>query len=235
MLWVILGMLGLAAVIAVSLGDAGSLGGFDGGTLAALIASVALLIFVAGPFLSGQRGQLSKNLKDFLIWVGILLVLVLGYSYRDDAKHIYQRIAGELLPPGHTLSISQDRANGQQAVRIRRQPGGHFTARTIVNGQSMMMLVDTGASSIVLTASDARKAGINVDRLNFAVPVRTANGVAYAASTQINAIAVGSITMYNLNVMVAKPGVLSESLLGMNFLTRLRSYEFSGDFLTLRG
>ena len=235
MLWVILAMLGLAAVIAVSLGDAGTLGGLDGGTLAALISSVALLIFIAGPFFAGQRGQLSKGLKDLLIWVGILLVLVLGYSFRDDAKHIYQRIAGEMLPPGHTLSITDDRATGQQAVRIRRQPNGHFAARTIVNGQTMMMLVDTGASSIVLKASDARTAGINVNQLNFKIPVRTANGVAYAAATKINAIAVGSITMYNMDVMVAKPGALSESLLGMNFLTRLRSYEFSGDFLTLRG
>jgi len=235
MLWLILAMLGLAAVVAVSLGDSGTLGGMDGGTLAALISSIALLIFIASPFLAGQRGQLSKSLKDLLIWVGILLVLVLGYSFRDDVKHIYQRIAGELMPPGHTLSISDDRAEGQQAVRIRRQPNGHFTARAIVNGQTMMMLVDTGASSIVLKASDARAVGINLDRLNFSVPVRTANGVAYAASTQINSIAVGSITMHSMNVMVAKPGALSESLLGMNFLTRLRSYEFSGDFLTLRG
>lgn len=98
-----------------------------------------------------------------------------------------------------------------------------------------MLLVDTGASSIVLKASDARAAGINVSQLKFRVPVRTANGVAYAAATQISSIAVGSITMHNMNIMVAKPGVLSESLLGMNFLTRLRSYEFSGDFLTLRG
>ncbi|MFY0612885.1 MAG: TIGR02281 family clan AA aspartic protease [Hyphomicrobiaceae bacterium] len=235
MLWLILSMLGLAAVVAVSMGDSGSIGGMDGGMLAALISSIALLIFIAGPFLAGQRGQLSKSFKDLLIWVCVLLVLVLGYSFRNDAKHIYQRIAGELMPPGHTLSISDDRSAGQQAVRIRRQPNGHFTARTIVNGQTMMMLVDTGASSIVLKASDARAVGINIEQLNFRVPVRTANGVAYAASTKINSIAVGSITMYDMSVMVAKPGALSESLLGMNFLTRLRSYEFSGDFLTLRG
>ena len=95
-------------------------------------------------------------------------------------------MTGELLPPGHTLSITDDRASGQQAVRIRRQPNGHFAARTIVNGQTMMMLVDTGASSIVLKASDARTAGINVNQLNFKIPVRTANGVACAAATQIN-------------------------------------------------
>lgn len=234
MLWFILAMLALAAVIAIALGDSGTLAGLDGSTLAALVASIALLIFIGGPFLAGQRGQLSKSFRDLLIWVGVMLVLVLGYSFRDDFKTIYQRIAGELMPPGHTLSVTDDNG-GQQAVRIRKQPNGHFAARATINGRSMMLLVDTGASSIVLKASDARAAGINVDQLVFRVPVRTANGVAYAASTQISSIAVGSIAMYNMSVMVAKPGVLRESLLGMNFLTRLRSYEFSGDFLTLRG
>ena len=71
-------------------------------------------------------------------------------------------------------------------------------------------------------------------RLNYSIPVRTANGLAYAAATQISSITVGSIRMHDIDVLVAKPGVLSESLLGMNFLTRLRSYEFSGEFLTLR-
>ena len=58
------------------------------------------------------------------VGIGILLVLVLGYSYRDDAKHIYQRIAGELLPPGHTLSISEDRANGQCDLPRLAEPDG---------------------------------------------------------------------------------------------------------------
>ncbi|MBU2533996.1 MAG: TIGR02281 family clan AA aspartic protease, partial [Alphaproteobacteria bacterium] len=200
-------VLALGGLAALALGDTGTLGGFDGGTIVALVASVALLIFIAGPFLSGRRGSLAKGTRDLLLWVGIMLLLVLGYSFRDEAQIIYQRIAGELLPPGHTLSMTED-GTGQQAVRIRRQPNGHFAARAAVNGQPMSLLVDTGASSIVLKTSDARAAGINIDTLNYRIPVRTANGLAYAASTRISSIAVGSIIMYNLDVMVAKPGAL---------------------------
>lgn len=234
MLWGLLLLLAAGIIVGVAMGDAGTIGGLDGATFASLVASIALLIYFVAPYFGGRRGSLSKGVKDLLIWVGIMLLLVAGYAFRDDAKRIYQKVAGELLPPGHTLSVSDDTGQNQ-AVRIRRQPSGHFTARAQVNGQSVMLLVDTGASSVVLTQSDARAAGINVDQLRYTIPVRTANGLAYTAATEIGSIAVGSITMNNLGVMVAKPGALSQSLLGMNFLTRLRSYEFTGDFLTLRG
>lgn len=233
MLWAMLLLLATAAVAAIVLGDQGTLGGLDGATLAALMASVALLIFIGAPLINEYRGRMSKAAHDMLIWVGIILALVLVYSFRDEARVVYDRVAGELMPPGQTIAVT-DAASGQQAVRIRRQPNGHFVARASVNGATMTLLVDTGASSVVLKASDARAAGINVERLHYGIPVRTANGLAYAASTQISTITIGSIQMHNMDVLVAKPGALNESLLGMNFLTRLRSYEFSGDFLTLR-
>jgi aspartyl protease family protein len=233
MLWGILLLLAAGAVAAIALGDQGSLGGLDGATIVALVASVALLIFIGLPMFGEYRGRMSKAVRDMLVWVGLILVLVLGYSFRDQAKVVYERIVGELMPPGYTIAVT-DEVSGQQAVRIRRQPNGHFVARAQVNGATMTLLVDTGASSVVLKASDARSAGININRLNYSIPVRTANGLAYAAATQISSITVGSIRMHNIDVLVAKPGALNESLLGMNFLTRLRSYEFSGEFLTLR-
>jgi len=233
MLWAILLLLAGGALAALALGDQGSLGGLDASTIVALVASVALLVFIGAPLLSHYRGRVSKAAHDMLVWVALILVLVLAYSFRDEARQVYDRLAGELLPPGHTLTVT-DQVSGQQAVRIRRQPNGHFAARALINGATMTLLVDTGASSVVLRASDARAAGIDLDALNFAIPVRTANGLAYAAAAQIGSITIGSIVMHDIDVLVAKPGVLAESLLGMNFLTRLRSYEFSGDFLTLR-
>ncbi len=233
MLWVLLLLLGVGVVAAVVVGDSGSLGGVDGAMIAGIVASLALLIFIGLPALRQYRGQLPKAVSDLLIWVAIMLALVLGYAFRHDFQYIYQRMAGELMPPGHTLSVSDE--TGQHAVRIRRQPNGQFTARAEVNGATVSMLVDTGASTIVLTSSDASAAGIDLARLGYTIPVRTANGTAYAAASSLNAITVGTITMYGVRILIAKPGTLDQSLLGMNFLTRLRSYEFSGEFLTLRG
>jgi aspartyl protease family protein len=103
-----------------------------------------------------------------------------------------------------------------------------------VNGAPVAMLVDTGASTVVLRPSDARLAGVDVDKLNYSVPVQTANGTAYTAAVRLRDVSIGPIHVDTVDALVARPGVLNESLLGMNFLRRLRSYEFSGEFLTFR-
>jgi aspartyl protease family protein len=99
----------------------------------------------------------------------------------------------------------------------------------------MTLLVDTGASTVVLKPAEAERAGIDVGDLSYSVPVHTANGTAYAASVRLNSIAIGPLVLENVEALVAQPGSLNENLLGMSFLRRLRSYEFSKDFLTLRG
>jgi aspartyl protease family protein len=120
-------------------------------------------------------------------------------------------------------------------VKSCRQDNGHFVARAAANGTSMSMLVDTGASTVVLTPTDAERAGIDTASLAFTTPVSTANGTTFAAPVRLKSVSVGPLEVRDVEALVAKPGALSENLLGMSFLKRLRSYEFSGDFLTLRG
>ena len=66
------------------------------------------------------------------------------------------------------------------------------------------------------------------------MPVQTANGTTYAAHVRLRNLTLGPINLTDVDALVAKPGALKENLLGMSFLSRLRSYEFSGDYLTLR-
>jgi aspartyl protease family protein len=120
-------------------------------------------------------------------------------------------------------------------VRVRRRIDGHFVVRATVNGQAMTLLVDTGASTVVLKPADAQRAGIDTGDLNYTVAVHTANGTTYAAPVHLRAIAIGPLVVRDVNALVAPPGSLKENLLGISFLRRLRSYEFSKDFLTLRG
>jgi aspartyl protease family protein len=124
---------------------------------------------------------------------------------------------------------------GERAVRLRKHLSGHFLARGAVNGAPVSMLVDTGASTVVLKPADAERAGIDLAALTYSVPVATANGTTFAAPVRLRSIAIGDIVVNDIEALVSKPGNLNESLLGMSFLRRLRSYEFSGDFLTLRG
>ena len=97
------------------------------------------------------------------------------------------------------------------------------------------MIVDTGASTIVLRPEDAKKVGIDVSKLSYTVPVLTANGRTTAARVRLEKVAIGPLERGDVDALVAEPKALTESLLGMSFLGRLRSYEFSGDFLSLRG
>lgn len=201
--------------------------------LAALAAALALLVIVLPAVFGGYKGRVGGAIRDLLSWTALGLVLVAGYSYRDELGRIAFRIAGELSPPGSTLGVEQRQA-GERAVRIRKRGDGHFVARVSVDGESVSMLVDTGASTVVLRQSDARLLGVDTRRLRYTVPVQTANGLAYAAHARLREVSIGSITVSNVDALVAQPGALKESLLGMSFLSRLRSYEFAGDFVTFR-
>jgi aspartyl protease family protein len=213
--------------------EGGSIAGLDTGTFAALAAGLALLVYLGGGLARRYRGEPSTKLRDALTWIALGLSLVTLYSYRDELLPIAGRLAGELLPG--SAMVVEESAGGGAEIKIRRRLDGHFTAKAEVNGKPISMIVDTGASTVVLRPEDAAKAGIDVKGLSYTVPVMTANGRTKAARVRLNKVAIGPLDRQKVEALVAQPGALNESLLGMSFLSRLRSYEFSGDFLTLRG
>jgi aspartyl protease family protein len=195
---------------------------------------VLLIVLYILLLLYGERSRPLQALRYLFIWAVIAFGLVAGYSYREELSVIATRVAGELVPPGQIMTVDTG-ASGEAAVRVRRRLDGHFAVRGSVNGETMMMLVDTGASTVVLKPSEAERAGINVGDLDYTVPVHTANGTAYAAPVRLHSVAIGPVVIDDVEALVARPGSVNENLLGMSFLRRLRSYEFSRDFLTLRG
>lgn len=232
--WLLLTIVVLIAVIVAQRFDLSTLEIIDESQVLAVVVASLVLALVSSAAFSAYQGRLRKALLDLMAWVGVALALIVGYSYRHDLTHLAYRVAGELLPPGRTI-VTEERADtGERSVRIRRRGDGHFIARAEVVGVPINMLVDTGATTVVLRAVDAKTAGIDTRRLTYSVAVQTANGTAYAASIRLGSLGVGSIVVHNVDALVAQPGTLKESLLGMSFLRRLRSYEFSGEFLTFR-
>jgi aspartyl protease family protein len=226
--WIALMLLVIAGLALLLRGDAGSIAGFDPSDFAIAMASVALLIFLSSSIAGSYRGRAGQAVRDLLTWSMVALLLVAGYSFREEILTLGHRVVGELLPPGSALR-GEAQVEGERSVRIRRRPDGHFIAKTQV-----IMLVDTGASTVVLKPADAQKLGIDVDRLRYSVPVQTANGTTYAAHVRLRNLTLGPISLNDVEALVAKPGALKENLLGMSFLSRLRSYEFTTDMLTLR-
>jgi len=230
--WIALFILALAAMLLVS-NESDTIANLDTSTFGYVALGTALLVFIGSGLLARYRGQAGAMLRDAVTWMALGLALVTLYSYRDVLLPIAGRLAGELLP-GSAMVVEQS-PGGPVEVKIRKRLDGHFTVKAEVNGAATTMIVDTGASTIVLSPEDAKRAGIDVSRLNFTVPVITANGRTVAAKVRLNTVAVGPLQREDVDALVAEPKALNESLLGMSFLGRLRSYEFSGDFLTLRG
>ena len=231
--WFALFILALGAVLLIAHGNSGTIAGIDSETFGYLALGAALLTFLGGGLLTRYGGRASAMLRDAITWLALGLGLVTLYTYRGEITPIAARVVGELLPG--TAMVVEESENGATEVRIRRRLDGHFAAAVKVNGKPLSLVVDTGASTIVLRPEDAATAGIDINRLSYTVPVATANGRTLAARVRLNTVAIGPLDRRDVEALVAQPGTLTQSLLGMSFLSRLRSYEFSGDFLTLRG
>lgn len=189
---------------------------------------VYMVILLAGLMAAvvASPPRLHEIVRAIAIWGGLLVVLIGGYAFRHDLEAVGQRMLAALLPgmvvEGPTGSVS-----------VGRDSSGHFRLNGTVNGASVRFLVDTGATSVVLTAEDARAAGFPANTLSYSVPVSTANGRALVAPIQLQEIRLGSIRLGHVRALAARPGDLDTSLLGMSALSRLSSWRVEGDRLVL--
>ncbi|MBS0242688.1 MAG: TIGR02281 family clan AA aspartic protease, partial [Proteobacteria bacterium] len=168
--------------------------------LVMLAGLIVMLLILVPALVGGYRGRIGNAVRDVISWVCLGVMLVGGYSYRDEIGRIAYRIAGEFNPGGVPMSVEQGQS-GERAVRIRRRADGHFVARVSVNGAGVPMLVDTGASTVVLRQADAKQLGVDTRHLKYTVPVQTANGLAYAAHARLSAVAIGGIILHNVDAL----------------------------------
>ena len=180
------------------------------------------IVVVIGLF----RGRFSQAIKSILIWLAIMLALAVGYTYRFELREVADRVMAEFVP-GHA-------ATRGRTVEIARGQGGNFAVTTQVNGARLSMILDTGASSVVLTHEAAKAAGLPLEVLSYSVTVDTANGRTRAAPVTLQTIGIGGIVERDVAALIAQPGQLRQSLLGMSFLNRLQGWEVRGDRLVLR-
>jgi aspartyl protease family protein len=224
LLLVLLGL--LLALVVIAARHHGTTAAMEDQDIASLIVKIGALVLIGGAVLTMFRSNLSKSLEYLLIWVVIGLALVLGYTYRFELSDIGDRVMAELMP-GRAVSKGR-------VVELSRGNTGDFQISTEVNGRTVPMILDTGASTVVLTNEAARAAGLPIEMIKYTVNVDTANGRTRAASVTLDRIAVGGIVERAVPALVAQPGALRSNLLGMSFLNRLQSWEVRGDRLVMR-
>lgn len=229
LLWIVLAIIGAGLLVLLISGDSGAPFGLPADDFAQLVYLGALGLVVAAGIVGSGIG-LGSAARSIAIWLGILVALVGGYQYRYELQDIANRLTAGLVP-GSPLSTAD--AEGRVSVALERLADGHFAVRAEVNGAATWMVVDTGATTTVLTTADAEAAGLDAAQLSFTVPIMTANGSARAARATTDEIRVGDISRRNLPVLVAQQGMLDRSLLGMNFISTLTGFDMRGDRLTL--
>ncbi|MDH3029386.1 TIGR02281 family clan AA aspartic protease [Methylobacterium fujisawaense] len=166
----------------------------------------------------------------------ILLICMLGFlgvtailKVRDGMRAAPVALA-VAPPPEPDLA-------GRAAAGVALQAGrnGHFFVNALLDGRTLPMMVDTGASACAFSEEDAARIGIQVAASDFTRVWNTANGTVRVAPIRIAIVQIGSITVRDVDAVVIPRGLLSTSLLGMSFLRRLREFGVSGSTMTLRG
>jgi aspartyl protease family protein len=122
---------------------------------------------------------------------------------------------------------------GTRSLSIPRDARGHFQTEGRIDGQRIDFMVDTGASVIALNEKSAARFGLRPQRGDYNATVATANGTIKAARTRLAMVELGGLIVRDVDAMVLPDEALSENLLGLSFLSKLKRFEYAGGKMVL--
>ena len=132
------------------------------------------------------------------------------------------------------VALSAPAPSNYSETSIAADSGGQYAASVEINGQNVRMLVDTGATMVVVSYDTANRLGLRPAPSDYKLRVRTANGVAAVAPIVLRAVEVGPIYVGDVQALIAAPDAGPINLLGESFLKRLASVEQRSGTLVLR-
>jgi aspartyl protease family protein len=173
-------------------------------------------------------------MKNILIFAAVLIgvgVTMAKMADRMNSTPAPVQVASNA--PIVPASVNTKSASGPRTLTVEKNRRGHFQVDGRVAGRNLSFMVDTGASVIALTAQDAARVGVRPMRSEYDVNVSTANGTVKAARTRLMNVEIGGLMVRDVDALVLPEGALSENLLGLSFLSKLKRYEFAGSKLVL--
>jgi aspartyl protease family protein len=228
-LWIVVAALGIAVLALAMRHEQDTIAGLHPGSIAALITGAVLVVMMFGAVYALFYKRIGELLRAAVFWCACAGLLFACYSFRHPLQAFGEQALAEIIPGIPMIA----QASSGRTVEVVRARESDFTIKADINGARIAMLVDTGASSVVLSAEAAKAAGLPVELLKYEVPIETANGRSRAASVVLDKIAIGGILERKVPALVSSPGDLKTSLLGMSFLKRLESFEVHGERLVL--
>lgn len=152
-----------------------------------------------------------------LAWIAVVVVLTVAFSdFFEDSRG--------------RIESSRVTEDGITEVVLKRDRSGHYRAAGALNGVPVNFLIDTGATSIAVSRSQARSMGLKELYPQQSV---TAAGVVDGFATRIDEVRLGDLTAYNLSAYILPIEHTDHVLLGMAFLKHLELVQRDGT-LTLR-
>lgn len=181
---------------------------------ARLIYLLLLLVFIGGAIAFEGAGRRSQALRQAATWAMLFALVAAGASWWQDRQY--------------AASVSPDGAR----IELPMGPDGHFHVQAEVNGNPIHFMIDTGASQLVLSPRDARRAGFDTEALAYTQRAMTANGPVQSAPVRLDRLAIGPIVDRGVPAQVngAEMGV---SLMGMSYLSGFARVSIEGRRMVL--
>ena len=184
----------------------------------------AILLVLPLSALIARRVPFLRVVSMLATWIALFAVLTYVFTQRERFDPYLARIAS-------ALNISDQKVVGKE-VRIRMSPDGHFWAQATIGGVSKRLLIDSGATVTALSQETAAASGLKVEKPIFPLVIQTANGQVTAQTATVDELRLGNIVARDLSVVVS-PAFGNTNVIGMNFLSRLKSWRVEGRTLIL--
>jgi aspartyl protease family protein len=172
-------------------------------------------------------------LREALLWSAVALLSFGAFYFFDDLKSAFGPGTDSARPLAARHQGARKSQGFAREVRLRADPRGHFVFEAAINDRPATFMADTGATLVVLTYEDAARLGLSPHHLDFTGLAETANGTAHVAPVTLDRVRVDDITVRDVPAVVAEKGALGTNLLGMSFLSRLKSFQMQGSDLVL--
>ncbi|TPQ30168.1 TIGR02281 family clan AA aspartic protease [Bradyrhizobium guangdongense] len=168
-------------------------------------------------------------MRNIMIFAAIMIGLGTFMAQMADKMSA----ASATTSPQRTIAVATPVQAGYRSLSIPRDARGHFQTEGRIDGQRIGFMVDTGASVVALNETSAARFGLRPARGDYNANVTTANGTIKAARTRLAMLEVGGIIVRDVDAMVLPDEALSENLLGLSFLSRLKRFEYANGQMVL--